>query len=269
RATPAHDLNFIARAGVLDLLGPSGDWAIPLNLVADFGGAAMHTAFGIMAALYDRQQTGVGQYLDISYLEATVALAAGTPNFRGLTTDAVLTGRGKGVLSGAYPYYTVYRTRDGKGLTVACSEQRLWDNFCRALGLTDLACHGRHPDHYRRAPDAKERAARERIAEHIGTRDLSDWLRHLQDADTCVAPVNDATGLLDDPQLRHRGLFVDTEHPSEGRVRHIGSPIRLSNAQVGPRRAAPLPGEHTDAVLADLGLSSADIMRLRAVGVVN
>lgn len=269
RDRPAHDLNFIAQAGLLSLVGEAGRIpAIPLNLVADLGGAAMHAAFAIMTALFGRARSGRGQYIDVSYLDATIALMAATPNLRRVFVDGQVARQGEGVLSGGYPYYTVYECRDGKRLSVACSEPWLWANLCGAIGRTDLARFARQPGHYRRRPLPDEQAARESVQAVFAERDRDDWLRMLADAGACVAPVLDVLETISDPQVRHREMVRDVAHPVHGVVRQFGPAVRYSETPAGIRTAAPLPGEHTDEVLRALGLGDEAIRALRAAGVV-
>src|SRR3989338_3705015 len=112
---PAHDMNYLSLAGVLGLIGePDRKPAIPLNLVADYAGASMHGALGIVLALFARERTGRGQHVDVAYLDTSVSLLAATPNMRFFFSDGLAPRRGEGFLGGSYPYYAIYETRDGK-----------------------------------------------------------------------------------------------------------------------------------------------------------
>lgn len=269
REYPAHDLNFLGLSGALGLIGePAGRPAIPLNLVADNGGAAMHAALGIMFALFARERSGRGQQVDVSYLDATIALLAATPNVRRYFATGDAPRRGDGVFCGSYPYYSIYDTRDGRQLTVACSEPWLWENFCRAIGRPDFVQHGRQSEHYRRAPNAQELAVRAEIEIIMRTRDRDDWNRLLIAADACVGKVYGVDEMVQDPQVLHRRMIVDIEHPEWGPVRQFGTAIKLSESRAQPRAAAPVTGEHTDEVLRQLGMTQTEIARLRETGVV-
>src|SRR5439155_1345535 len=127
-------------ADVLGLIGePGRKPVIPLNLVADYAGASMHGALGIVLALYARERTGRGQQVDVAYLDTSVSLLAATPNMRFFFSDGLAPRRGEGFLGGSYPYYAIYETRDGKLLTIGCTEPWLWENFCKAIGRPELA----------------------------------------------------------------------------------------------------------------------------------
>src|SRR2546428_4316039 len=172
RDYPAHDMNYLSLAGVLNLIGDAGSAkpVIPLNLVADYAGASLHGALGIVLALFGRERTGRGQHVDVSYLDTTVSLLAATPNMRFFFSDGVAPKRGEGFLGGSYPYYAIYETRDDKLLTIGCTEPWLWANFCRAIGRPDFERFARQPDQFARAANRKEQAAREEIEKIIRSR---------------------------------------------------------------------------------------------------
>jgi crotonobetainyl-CoA:carnitine CoA-transferase CaiB-like acyl-CoA transferase len=263
---PAHDMNYLSLAGVLNLIGEAGSKkpVIPLNLVADYAGASLHGALGIVLALYARERTGRGQHVDISYLDTTLSLLAATPNMRFFFSDGVAPRRGEGFLGGSYPYYAIYETRDKKLLTIGCTEPWLWANFCKAIGRPDFERFARKPDQFVRAANGEEAAARDEIEKVIRTRDRDDWYDRLVKADVCVGKVYDIEEMVNDPQINHRQMIVDVEHPTHGRVRQFGVAIKLSDTPGSVRSAAPLGGEHTEVVLKDLGFGAADIAGLRA-----
>jgi len=270
RDRPAHDMNYLSLAGVLNLIGEAGSKkpVIPLNLVADYAGASLHGALGIMLALFARERTGRGQHVDVSYLDTSVSLLAATPNMRYFFSDGLAPRRGEGFLGGSYPYYAIYETRDGKLLTIGCTEPWLWTNFCRAIGRPDFERFARTPDQLVRAANREEQAAREEIEKIIRTRDRDEWYELLVKADVCVGKVYDVDEMVRDPQVKHRQMIVEAEHPTHGRVRQVGIAIKLSETPGSVRSAAPLANEHTDLVLKDLGLSAAEIVALREKKVV-
>jgi alpha-methylacyl-CoA racemase len=269
RDYPAHDMNYLSLAGVLGLIGEADRKpAIPLNLVADYAGASLHGALGIMMALFARERTGRGQHVDVSYLDTTISLLAATPNMRFFFSDGQSPRRGQGFLGGSYPYYAIYETRDGKLLTIGCTEPWLWENFCRAIERPEFARFARKPDQFVRAANAEEDGARREIEAIIRTRDRDEWYERLVKADVCVGKVYDVEEMVTDPQVLHRRMIVDIQHPTLGTVREVGIAIKLSETPGTIRTAAPTAGEHTDAVLKDLGLEAGDIAALRSKGVI-
>src|SRR6266851_3848342 len=269
RDFPAHDMNYLSLAGVLNLIGePDRKPVIPLNLVADYAGAGMHGALGIVLALYARERTGRGQHVDVAYLDTSVSLLAATPNMRFFFSDGMAPRRGEGFLGGSYPYYAIYETRDDKLLTIGCTEPWLWENFWNAIGRPDFKRFARSSDQFVRAANAEEEAARREIEALIKTRDRDEWYEALVKADVCVGKVYDVEEMVDDPQIKHRRMIVDTEHPTHGRVRQIGIAIKLSDTPGTIRSAAPMPSEHTEDVLKDLGMTAAEIAELQRKGIV-
>jgi len=269
RDYPAHDMNYLSLAGVLTLIGePARKPVIPLNLVADYAGASLHGALGIMFALFARERTGKGQHVDVSYLDTTVALLAATPNMRFFFSDGMAPKRGEGFLGGSYPYYAIYETRDRKLLTIGCTEPWLWENFCKAINRPDFAEFARKPDQFVRAANAEEVRAREEIEAIIRTRTRDEWWDDLVKADVCVGKVYEPEEMVKDPQVQARDMVVEVRHPTHGTITEFGVPIKLSETPGTVRLAAPASGEHTDEVLRGLGLSAAEISGLRASRVV-
>jgi alpha-methylacyl-CoA racemase len=269
RDFPAHDMNYLSLAAVLTLIGePDRKPAIPLNIVADYAGASMHGALGIMFALFARERTGRGQHVDVSYLDTSVALLAATPNMRFFWSDGQAPKRGAGFLGGSYPYYAIYDTLDGKLLTIGCTEPWLWENFCKAIQRPDLARFARKPDQFVRAANAEEIKAREEIQAILRTRTRDEWWDYLVKADVCVGKVYEPEEMVRDPQLQARDMVVELQHPIHGKITEFGVPIKLSDTPGSVRHAAPTAGEHTDEVLRELGLSADEVRGLRSNRVV-
>lgn len=267
-ARPAHDLNFLALSGALSLWGAGERPDLPLNLVADYGGASMHGALAIMMALFARERGGPGQHIDISYLETTVALLAATPNMRQVFSAGKVATAGQGIFCGSYPYYTLYRTADGRLLSVACSEPHLWNNFCQAIGRSDLEMYCRDADHYLRGPNAAELAARLDVEGVIRARNLAHWEEFFAAFDVCVAPVREVGEMLADSHLLSRGVVANAVHPAYGDIPQFRSALRLSTTPAKVGCPAPQVGEHTTEVLRSLGMEEAAIDILRQQGVV-
>jgi crotonobetainyl-CoA:carnitine CoA-transferase CaiB-like acyl-CoA transferase len=269
KSYPAHDMNYLSMAGMLGLIGDADRKpAIPLNVVADYGGASLHGALGIVLALFARERSGRGQHVDVSYLDTTLSLLAATPNMRFFFSDGRVPKRGAGFLGGSYPYYAIYETKDDKLLTIGCTEPWLWENFCKAIGKPDFARFARKPDQFVRAANEEEDAARRAVESVIKTKTRDEWYEILVRADVCVGKVYDVEEVPGDPQIQHRQMVVDVEHPTHGRIKQFGIAIKMSDTPGTIRRAAPASGEHTADVLKDLGYAADDITALRTKGVV-
>jgi crotonobetainyl-CoA:carnitine CoA-transferase CaiB-like acyl-CoA transferase len=269
RDRPAHDLNYLAISGVLNLIGEVGrPPAIPLNIIADYGGAAMHGVVGILLALYARQRIGRGQHVDVAYLDATISLLAATPLMANAFVDGVLPQRGHGPYTGLYAFYTTYETQDGRLLSVGCSEPWLWENLCRALGCPDLARFYRRPEHLTRAPSPEEARVREQLQEIFLQRPRADWLTYLADKNVCIGPVYTPVEVFADPQVQHRQMLLEQRSPHGDVVRQAGIALKLSDTPGSVRHPGPRLGQHTDEVLSALGYSQDDRQRLRQQGII-
>jgi len=269
RDRPAHDLNYLAISGVLNLIGEAGrPPAIPLNIIADYGGAAMHGVAGILLALFARHRTGCGQHVDVAYLDATLSLLAATPLMANAFADSVMPQRGHGPYTGLYAFYTTYETQDGRRLSVGCSEPWLWDNLCKALGRPDLARYYRRIEHLTRAPTPEEASVRAQLQAIFLQRSRDDWLAYLADKNVCIGPVNTAAEVFADPQVQHRRMLLE-HHTAAGEVvQQAGIALKLSDTPGSVRHLGPRLGQHTDEVLSALGYGQDDRERLRAQGVV-
>jgi alpha-methylacyl-CoA racemase len=269
RDLPAHDLNYLAISGVLNLIGAvDRPPAIPLNIIADYGGAAMHGVVGILLALYARHRTGRGQHVDVAYLDATISLLAATPLMANAFADGVLPQRGHGPYTGLYAFYTTYETQDGRRLSVGCSEPWLWENLCTALGRPDLARYYRRLEHLTRAPSLEEASVREQLQAIFLQRTRDDWLAYLADKNVCIGPVNTPAEVFADPQVQHRQMLLEHRTSTGDVVRQAGIALKLSNTPGSVRHLGPRLGQHTDEVLSALGYDEAEKQRLHEQGIV-
>jgi alpha-methylacyl-CoA racemase len=174
-----HDINYLAVSGVLGALGPpDGDPVPPLNLVADFGAGGTAAAFAIAAALFARERTGRGRYLDVSMVEGCRTMMA---FHRPAWGTAAMPARGVGVLGGRAPAYRTYRCRDGRYVAVGALERPLFEALWRTLGFEDAA-----PD--QDDPSTWEATAR-RLEAAFAAEDRDAWARRFEGVDACVTPV--------------------------------------------------------------------------------
>ena len=269
RDLPAHDINYLSIGGVLNLIGePHRPPAIPLNIIADYAGASMHGVVGILLALLARQQTGRGQWVDVSYLDTTISLLAATPMVRDFFFNGSSCGRGEGALGGSFPYYTTYETADGKLLSVGCTEPWLWHNFCTAIGRADLAKFALRSEHFTGLADSAAQQAKQEVQEVLRHKTRDEWCAFFKDKNVCVGPVYTVAETVQDPQVVARDMVVDVEDSRYGTVRQVGVAIKLSETPGSIRHVGPTVGEHTEAVLETLGYSVAERAQLRQAGTI-
>jgi crotonobetainyl-CoA:carnitine CoA-transferase CaiB-like acyl-CoA transferase len=260
---PGHDINYISIAGALNLIGQPGQApAIPLNFLADFAGASMHGLAGILAALFVRERTGKGQLVDISYTDSVVTFMT---FFLQLHYGSGLTfPRGEWALAGGYPYYKTYETGDGKLISLGCVETWFWENLCRAIGRDDLKCFGFNPGHFvQKSDEPKWKEVEDELKKIFLTRTRDEWFDYLIKNDVPVAKVYTLEEVASDPQILHRKMILELEHPKHGKVKQPGIAIKLSETPGQVRTLAPFSGENTDEVMQALGYSKSDVESLR------
>jgi crotonobetainyl-CoA:carnitine CoA-transferase CaiB-like acyl-CoA transferase len=254
-----HDLNYIATAGVLSILGRPGQLpTIPHNLIADYAGGGMHGAIGVLAALVARSQTGRGQHVDISMMDGSLALMAQA--FSSFFVNGRLPKRGETPLDGAIPNYNVYETSDGKIITIGAIEPWFFANLCRALGREDLIEHEYN--------SARREDIHDAFAAIFRTKTRDEWFEILGKTDICVGRMNTLDEVPDDPQVRARKMVVELDGPDGMKIRQIGISVKLSDTPGSIRSLAPKLGEHTTEIMRSLSYSDEQIEKWRAEGAI-
>src|SRR5216684_3152492 len=254
-----HDLNYIGTAGVLSLFGrPGQPPTIPHNIIADYAGGGMHGAIGVLAAIVARQQTGRGQYVDISMMDGSVALLA--QSFSTFFAGGQVPKRGETMLDGGIPNYNVYLTRDGKYLTIGSLEPWFFANLCRTLGRDDLIPHEFNPE--------KRDEISKFFTETFKTKTRDEWFEILSKTDICAGRMLTLDEVPNDPQVLARNMIVEVTAPNGQKVKQIGVSVKLSDTPGSIRSLAPQLGEHTDEILGGLGYSQDEINRWREEGAI-
>ena len=254
RDLPGHDPNYTSIGGAVGLTGDhKGNPVIIRAAVGDIG-SSLHAVIGILCALMARDKTGKGQLVDISMTDSVLSFM--TVSLLRYFRDGFIPKRGWPSLS-----INIWQTRDGKYISTGLIEPHFWERFCRAIGRDDLI-----PFHH--AKGEKLHEAYGAIRETILTRTRDEWFRIMKEADTCVSPVLELDEVIKDPQLQHRQMFPEFEHPTQGKVRQLGMPVKLSDTPARFRNFSPTLGQHTNEILKGLGYTEHQIEELRKSGVV-
>ncbi len=239
-----HDINYVALTGALSLAARPGEAPmVPATLVGDMGGGAMFLAFGIVCALLEARQkdgSGRGQVIDAAMVDGVAALSSLVHQRRGAGTwsdDAA-----RNFFLGTSPFYDVFECADGH-VSLGAIEPKFYAELLQRLGLNDVDAARQYA--YEDWP-----ALRERIAALLKTQTRAHWCDRLEGSDACFAPVLSLAEAPRHPHLAARGSFVDVE----GRTLPAPAP-RLSRSGARTPRTGPRPGEHTDELLRELGLS--------------
>jgi crotonobetainyl-CoA:carnitine CoA-transferase CaiB-like acyl-CoA transferase len=244
-------MNYLGLNGVLGLTGEPGGRPIQsAGQIADLGGGALMAAFGVMAALHEREESGEGQLVDVSMTDGSLAwLAMVAAQY---LCDGAVPQRGRGSLNGGIACYLPYEAADG-WVTCGALEPKFWRNFCEGVGRLDLI------DKQFAAPDSEDGRA---IAAVFKVRTRDEWKAFNDEHDAMIEPVLDLDEALDSQLMGERQMVVEMEQPELGPVRLLGLPIKFSRTKGDANRPAPALGEHTEAVLGEAGFSGDEVASL-------
>ena len=249
-------------SGLMSVTGEAGGPPVKVGVPITDLGAGLFAVSGILAALLARARTGRGQLVDTSLVDAGVALSV---------WEATQYFSGRGVpesLGSAHrmnaPYQAV-RCADGY-ITVGAANDRIFRRLCDALGHPEWAADPDHRDDEHRIRNRVALAAR--IEAVMTSRPRAHWLALFEICDIPCGPINNYEEVMADPHILARELVVETDHPTLGCIKTLGTPLKLSDTPLTPGRPAPLLGQHTDEVLGEVGLTADEIAELRRVGAV-
>jgi crotonobetainyl-CoA:carnitine CoA-transferase CaiB-like acyl-CoA transferase len=261
-----HDLNYIGISGVLDLTRErkvykqENQVRHPINpgvQVGDIGGALV-TAIGILGAIIERENNPEkkGQYIDIAMTDAVFSFIPliAAYHFSKDISDGI------NILHGDFPFYSVYKTKDNKFLSVGIIEVKFWREFCKGLNRDDLILK------QFAIGEEREEVFKE-IQEGLLKKTQKEWMNVFINLDACVMPVKSFAEAIQDPQIRARNMVVDINHPKLGKIQNIASPIKYSRTPLSIRSTAPKTGQNTKEILGSLGYSVEQIQNFEKDGI--
>lgn len=246
-----HDLNYLSRAGVLGFQGPAGaPPAVPGFQLADMGGG-LWCALGILAALRERDRTGVGSIVDIAMVEASMGFAFS--NFGNLLAGH-MPQRGNEGLTGGLAIYATYFTKDDEIVSLGALEPKFWGAFCAGVGLeVEMSAM---------MPGLHQADLKTKLAGIFRTKTRAEWEAFAAKHDCCLEPVLRPDEVTKDPHLNARGVFFEMDSPW-GKLAQMRTPLTPCDATHAP---PPKQGEHTDAILREAGIDDGTIAAMRAEG---
>ncbi|RMT92698.1 hypothetical protein ALP39_03848 [Pseudomonas marginalis pv. marginalis] len=244
-----HDINYLALAGVASYTGREDSGPLPLGVqLADVGGGSLHAVVGLLAAVIARQQTGVGQYLDVSMTDCSFSLNAMAG--AGYLACGVQPERETHVLNGG-SFYDYYRSRDGRWMSVGSLEPAFMQQLCAAFGRPELAALGLDP------------ALKLALQVEFEKRSFDELCELFATVDACVEPVLSLSEAVEHPQLKARALVSQVPMGDGSTQAQLACPLKFSEGLPAPRHIGVAVGAHSDEVLAELGFSAQRIAELR------
>jgi len=252
-----HDLNYLGLNGVLAISGEADGPPVQAGAqIADLGGGALMAAFGILAALRERDRSGEGQLVDVSMFDGALSWLA-------MVAARVFAAgerprRGAEILSGSLLCYRPYRCADG-WVTLGALEPKFFAAWCHGVDRPDLV------DQQFAGPGSEAHAEVERI---FLQRTRDEWAAFADAHDCCLEPVLEVEEALESELVRAREMVIAFEQPGAGTVRGLGMPVKLSRTPGRVRRGGPALGEHTEAVLHEAGFGDDEIAQLLDSGAV-
>ena len=238
-----HDLNYLAMAGVLNEIGGPERPSMANVQLADLAGGSYQVVMGALLALEARHRTGAGQFVDVSMMDGVTGLL---PVPYSMFKSGQVPKRGDELLSGRYACYNIYRTSDARWITVGALEQKFWAALCNELECPELIAE-------QFAPEPRQSEIKSKVAAVFVTQTAQHWFMRLRDKDCCVAPVR----------------TIEEVHADSHFANHaIGLGPKLSTTPGSYQNGAPSLGEHTSAVLEELGYTGEHVESLRRAGAI-
>ena len=261
KSFPAFDLMMQGIGGLMSLTGEEDGNPVRIGVALIDLGAAMYAALGILSALLVKKESGQGQYVDVSLLDTEVSWLTY------VAAAYLANGQMPKRMGTAHPSivpYQAYKAKD-KYFILAVGNDAIWQRFCKGMNF-DFANDSKYATNVMRVKHRDE--LNTILNETFVQKDVAEWLKIFEEAKVPCGPVNDISEVVNHPQVNHRDMIVEMEHPKAGKVKVLGSPIKLSLTPPEYKLHPPLLGEHAEEILKSLGYSENEILAFREEGVI-
>lgn len=251
---PGHDVNYVGISGYFGLSENMKSLSeLPEITYADISGS-MFAVVSILSSIIMREKTGKGQYIDVSMTDGL---------FSWLSTSMRQVMQDQNAKADAFPHYGYFQAKDNRFLTLGIiHEEHFWKNLCRVLDIPEAA------DYSILDRITKREELFNLLCRVFLTKERDEWVRLLLDANVPCGPVHSPGESLADPQLLHRGMVYEMAHPTEGKIKQRGFPVKFSDIQLKKDQPPPSLGQHTKQILSDLGYTSEEIKALEEMNVI-
>jgi len=248
-----HDINYLSLSGISSFSGLKKEGPTLSGVqIADLAGGSMHAVTGILAAIIERQDQGIGQYIDISMLDGSFALnSIHAADY--LVSNNEATFQSNNLNGGSF--YNYYKTKDDKYVSVGSIEPKFFKQVCEGVGRMDLY----NLDYL--TPEAQDRI-KQGFVEAFEKMTQQECVDLFAESDACVEPVLSLSEAIESEQLQNRGMVVDVPNNTKGTERQVASPLKFSNSDPVYKHTAPTRGKDTKVVLKEIGYEQDEIEAL-------
>lgn len=265
-----HDMNYVGLCGILNLNREQRPYrkeqserkpVVPGIQAADIGGGLVAT-IGILGAIIGRNNhpQKKGQYIDVSMLDSVFSFMpmAAAINFSKELNDGI---QNENILHGSVPFYSIYKTKDHKYVSVGAIELKFWHALCEGLKREDLK--------NKQTVRGEEREyVFHELEKEFSKKKQSEWIEVFKGLDACVMPIKSFNEACEDPQIIARNMVASLTHPKFGQVPNIASPIKYSHTPLSIRTLAPKVGQHTKEILKQLNYSDEQIREFKRKSII-
>ncbi len=259
RDLPGFDFILQAQGGLMSIIGEEEGSPMKVGVAIVDITAGLFACSAILAALHYRGKTGEGQHIDMALLDAQVAWLANQ------ASNYLVSGKVPRRMGNAHPNivpYETFKAKDGIYLALGVGNDNQWKKFCKIARIEHLMDDPQYATNPKRVENRKKLVPL--LQEVFLQKDSGEWLKLLGEVEIPIGPINTIDRVFADPQVLSRKMLVEMEHPKVGKLKLVGSPMKLSKTPVQYRIPPPLLGEHTESVLHEvLGYDKEKIARLK------